>query len=56
MVGKRLQLQERIGSDIADVICKVTGSEDVHIHRGLSQLYDSKREIKRPNTKHIHRH
>ena len=31
MVGKRLQLQERIGSDIADIICKVTGSEDVAV-------------------------
>lgn len=29
MVGKRLQLQERIGSDIADIIGKATGSEDV---------------------------
>ena len=29
MVGKRLQLQERIGSDIADIISKATGSEDV---------------------------
>ena len=35
MVSKRLQLQERIGSDIADVITKITGSEDV------AQLYDS---------------
>ena len=29
MVGKRLQLQERIGSDIADIIQIATGSEDV---------------------------
>ena len=29
MVGKRLQLQERIGSDIADIIMKATGSNDV---------------------------
>ena len=29
MVGKRLQLQERIGSDIADIIEKATGSKDV---------------------------
>jgi len=29
MVGKRLQLQERIGHDIADIIEKVTGSQDV---------------------------
>lgn len=29
MVGKRLQLQERIGEDIAEIIEKITGSEDV---------------------------
>lgn len=29
MVGKRLQLQERIGSDIAEIIQQATGSEDV---------------------------
>ena len=29
MVGKRLQLQERIGSDIADIIQLATGSKDV---------------------------
>ncbi|MGN1350620.1 MAG: GTP cyclohydrolase I FolE [Anaerovoracaceae bacterium] len=31
MVAKRLQLQERIGSDIAEIIQKVTGSEDVAV-------------------------
>ncbi|MBQ7265489.1 MAG: GTP cyclohydrolase I FolE [Firmicutes bacterium] len=31
MVGKRLQLQERIGNDIADIMSKVTGSEDVAV-------------------------
>lgn len=31
MVGKRLQLQERIGSDIAEIMQKVTGSEDVSV-------------------------
>ena len=31
MVGKRLQLQERIGADIADIITKVTGSNDVAV-------------------------
>jgi GTP cyclohydrolase I len=29
MVGKRLQLQERIGSDIAEIIQLATGSQDV---------------------------
>lgn len=31
MVGKRLQLQERIGSDIAEIMQKVTDSEDVAV-------------------------
>ena len=29
MVGKRLQLQERIGSDIAEIVQKITGSDNV---------------------------
>lgn len=31
MVGKRLQLQERIGSDIAEIISEITGSKDVAV-------------------------
>lgn len=31
MVGKRLQLQERIGEDIADIITEITGSKDVAV-------------------------
>ena len=31
MVAKRLQLQERIGSDIAEIIQEITGSEDVAV-------------------------
>ncbi|PAB56794.1 GTP cyclohydrolase I FolE [Anaeromicrobium sediminis] len=31
MVGRRLQLQERIGEDIADIIMKITESEDVAV-------------------------
>jgi len=31
MVGKRLQLQERIGSDIAEIMQKATDSEDVGV-------------------------
>ena len=31
MVAKRLQLQERIGKDIADIMQMVTGSEDVAV-------------------------
>lgn len=31
MVSKRLQLQERIGTDIADIMEEVTGSEDIAV-------------------------
>ena len=31
MVGKRLQLQERIGSDIAEILEEVTGSKDIAV-------------------------
>lgn len=31
MVGKRLQLQERIGKDIAEIMQEITGSEDVAV-------------------------
>ena len=31
MVGKRLQLQERIGTDIAEILQEITGSEDVAV-------------------------
>jgi len=31
MVGKRLQLQERIGTDIAEIITMITGSNDVAV-------------------------
>ncbi len=31
MVGKRLQLQERIGSDIADIMTMVTESDDIAV-------------------------
>lgn len=31
MVGKRLQLQERIGSDIADILQEILGNDDVAV-------------------------
>ena len=31
MVGRRLQLQERIGCDIADIISEITGTEDIAV-------------------------
>ena len=51
MVGKRLQLQERIGSDIADIICKVTGSEDVAVFIEGCHSCMTARGIKKTNTK-----
>ena len=51
MVGKRLQLQERIGSDIADIICKVTGSEDVAVFIEGCHSCMTARGIKKVNAK-----
>ena len=31
MVSKRLQLQERIGTDIAEIMQEITGSDDVAV-------------------------
>ena len=31
MVGRRLQLQEKIGKDIADILAEITGSEDIAV-------------------------
>lgn len=31
LVGKRLQLQEKIGRDIAEIMSKITGSEDIAV-------------------------
>ena len=41
MVARRLQLQERIGTDIAYIVSKVTGSEDVAVL--IEANHDSKR-------------
>lgn len=51
MVSKRLQLQERIGSDIAEVMQKVTGSEDVAVLIEGCHSCMSARGIKKSNTK-----
>ena len=51
MVAKRLQLQERIGTDIAEVVREVTGTEDVAV---LIEGYHScmtSRGIKKPSAK-----
>jgi len=53
MVGKRLQLQERIGADIAYIMRKVTDTEDVAIIIEGEHSCMTTRGIKKPNTKTI---
>ena len=49
MVGKRLQLQERIGSDIAEIIQKATDSPDVAVFIEGTHSCMSARGIKKTN-------
>ena len=51
MVGRRLQLQERIGRDIADIICEITQSSDVAVLLEGHHSCVSARGIKKNNTK-----
>ena len=51
MVSKRLQLQVRIGSDIAEVMQKITGSEDVAVLIEGSHSCMTARGIKKPASK-----
>ena len=51
MVAKRLQLQERIGTDIADIITQVTGSEDVAVYIEACHSCMTARGIRKTNTK-----
>lgn len=51
MVSKRLQLQERIGADIAEIIQKVTGSVDVAVLVSGKHSCINARGIKKPDTK-----
>lgn len=51
MVAKRLQLQERIGSDIADIIQMITGSEDVAVLIEGCHSCMTARGIKKNNAK-----
>ena len=53
MVAKRLQLQERIGTDIADVISKATGSEDVAVYIDGNHSCMTARGIKKPSAKTV---
>ena len=53
MVAKRLQLQERIGSDLAQIITKVTGSEDVAVIIEGNHSCMTARGIKKPGSKTV---
>ncbi|MGN0155084.1 MAG: GTP cyclohydrolase I FolE [Lachnospiraceae bacterium] len=53
MVSKRLQLQERIGTDIAEVISKATGSEDVAVYIEGNHSCMTARGIKKPSAKTV---
>lgn len=50
MVTKRLQLQERIGSDIAYILGKITGSDDVAVLIEASHSCMNARGIKKSNS------
>ena len=51
MVGKRLQLQEKIGQDVADILTEITGSEDVAVLIEGCHSCVSARGIKNTNCK-----
>lgn len=51
MVSRRLQLQERIGRDIADVLTEVTGSPDVAVLLEGCHSCMTARGIKKPGSK-----
>lgn len=49
MVGKRLQLQERIGSDIREVLEKILGTKDIAVHIQGRHSCMTARGIKKPS-------
>lgn len=51
MVAKRLQLQERIGTDIAEIMQEITGSEDVAVTIEGSHSCMSARGIRKTSAK-----
>ena len=51
MVGRRLQLQEKIGQDIADIITEITDSQDVAVLIEGCHSCVTARGIKKNNTK-----
>ncbi|AGF57063.1 GTP cyclohydrolase I [Clostridium saccharoperbutylacetonicum] len=50
MVGRRLQLQERIGSDIAEIVAMATGSDDVGVLITGEHGCMTSRGIKKPGS------
>jgi len=53
MVSKRLQLQERIGSDIASIMQMITGSEDIAVLIEGSHSCMTARGIRKPGSKTV---
>lgn len=53
MAGRRLQLQERIGSDIAEILAKITESEDVAVIIQGEHGCMTTRGIQKPGAKTI---
>lgn len=53
MAAKRLQLQERIGTDLAEIISKATGSSDVAVYIEANHSCMTARGIKKPSAKTI---
>ncbi len=53
MVCQRLTVQERIGTDIAEIITMVTGSEDVAVLIEACHSCMTARGIKKPNAKTV---
>ena len=53
MAARRLQLQERLGQDIAEIISMVTGSEDVAVVISGCHSCMTARGIQKPGTKTI---
>lgn len=51
LVGRRLQLQEKIGKDIADIISEITGSNDVEVDIEAVHSCVTTRGIKKENVK-----